>query len=331
MPFDRLGRRTLARLLAGAATVRPMGALAQPAEKAARIGFLGTTFASSWTSRSEAFRSGLRELGYVEGRNVAIESRWADERYDLLPALAAELVRLKVDVLLTYGTPGTLAARRATADIPIVFAYSGDAVAAGLVASLARPGANVTGSTYFLPQLLAKRLELLKEAMPHIARVAVLVKPDNPLFRSTLPVLQTAADALRVELQQFDAHGPGEFDVAFSAMAGRRMEAVLLQEDAVFLGNVHAIAGLAAKQSLAIAGSGEFAEAGALIGYGVDFLEMCRRAAVFVDKILKGARPADVPVEQATKFETVLNLRTARSLGVTIPPSILLRADRVIE
>ncbi len=236
-----------------------------------------------------------------------------------------------MDVLLTYGTPGTLAAKRATTDVPIVFLYSGDAVAAGLVASLPRPGGNITGSTYFLPQLMAKRLELLKEAMPQIARVAILVKPDNPLFKSTLPVLESAANSLKIELQQFDAHSPGEFEMAFSAMARSCIDAIVIQEDAVFLGNLRAIADLAARQSLPFAGSSEFAEAGALIGYGVDFLEMCRRAAVFVDKIVRGARPADVPVEQATKFETVLNMRAARSLGVTIPTSILLRADRVIE
>jgi putative ABC transport system substrate-binding protein len=317
--------------LLGAAAAWPLAARAQQAGKVARLGFLGATFASSWASRIEAFHAGLRDLGYVQGENIHIESRWADEQYDRLPALAAELVRLKVDVLLTYGTPGTLAAKRATTTIPIVMMYVGDALAAGIVASLARPGGNVTGSTYFLSELMAKRLELLKEAMPHIARVAVLVKPDNPLFKSTLPVLGTAANSLKLELQQFDAHGPSEFAGAFSAMSKSRAEAIVFQEDAVFLGNLKAIADLAAKHSLPFAGSSEFADAGALIGYGADFLDMCRRAAVFADKILKGARPADVPVEQATKFETVLNITAAKSLGVAIPTSILLRADRVIE
>src|SRR5215212_9071419 len=174
-------RRDFVAGVAGAATW-PLAARAQQVGKAVRLGFLGATFASSWARRSEAFRSGLRDLGYVEGENTIIESRWAEEQYERLPGLAAELVRLKVDVLLTYGTPGTLAAKRATTDIPIVFLYCGDAVAAGLVASLPRPGGNVTGSTYFLPQLMARRLELLKEAIPHITRVAVIVKPDNPLF-----------------------------------------------------------------------------------------------------------------------------------------------------
>ena len=331
MQFDQLARRKFITLLAGAAAARPLAARAQQAGKIARIGFLGATFASSWASRIGALQSGLRDLGYVEGKNIVIEARWADEQYDRLPALAADLVRLKVDVLLTYGTPGTLAAKRATADIPIVFLYSGEAVAAGLVASLPRPGGNVTGSTYFLPQLMAKRLELLKEALPHITRVAILVKPDNPLFKSTLPVLEIAANSLKVALHRFDAHGPSGFEAAFLAMAERRMDAIVFQEDAVFLGNLKAIGDLAARQSLPFAGSSEFAEAGALIGYGVDFLDLCRRAAVFVDKILRGAKPADVPVEQATKFETVLNIRAATSLGVTIPASILVRADRVIE
>lgn len=331
MQFDHLRRREFIAVLAGATAVRPFEARAQHAGKVATIGFLGASFASSSASRLEAFRSGLRDIGYVEGRNIHIESRWADERYDRLPALADELVRLKVDVVVTYGTPGTLAAKRATANIPIVFLYSGEAVAAGLVASLARPGGNITGSTYFLPQLLVKRLELLKEAMPHMTRAAIPVKPDNPLFKSSLPVLESAAQSMKIELHQFDAHGPNEFTAVFSAMAAKRINAIVFQEDAVFLGNLGPIADLAARHALPFAGSSEFAEAGALIAYGVDFLDMCRRAAVYVDKILRGARPADLPVEQATKFETVLNMKTAKSLGVAIPASILLQADRVIE
>ncbi len=318
-------------LLAGAAAAWPLAARAQPAPKIARMGFLGATFAASWASRLGAFKSGLQDLRYVEGTNFVIEPRWADEQYDRLPALAAELVRQKVDVILTYGTPGTLAAKRATAEIPIVFLYIGDAVAAGLVASLSRPGGNITGTTYYLPQLIAKRLELLKEAMPHLARAAILVKPDNPLFRSTLPVIESAAASLKIELHQFDAHSPGDFEAAFAAMARRRIEAMVIQEDAVFLGNARLIAELAARQSMPFAGPSEFAEMGALLGYGVDFLDMCRRAAMFVDKILKGARPAEIPVEQATKFETVLNIRSALALGLKIPSSILVRADLVIE
>jgi putative ABC transport system substrate-binding protein len=330
MQVDQLKRREFITLACGAAAW-PLTAHAQQPTKIARIGFLGATSASSWATRVEAFRLGLRDLSYVEGKNILIEFRWAEEKYDQLPALAAELVGQKVDVLVTYGTPGTLAAKRATSAIPIVILYIGDAVAAGVVASLRQPGGNITGSTYFLPQLMAKRLELLKEAMPHITQVAILVKPDNPLFGSTLQALEIAASSLKIALQQFDAHEPGEFEAAFSAMAKRRVDAVVIQEDAVFLSNVRAIADLAARHALPLAGFSELAEAGGLIGYGVNFLEMCRRGAVFVDKVLGGVKPVDIPIEQATKFETVLNMRAAKQLGVTIPTSILLRADRVIE
>jgi ABC-type uncharacterized transport system substrate-binding protein len=323
-------RRKFIALLGGAAAW-PLAARAQQATKIFRIGFLGATSASSWASRVEAFRLGLRDLGYVEGKNILIEFRWAEEKYDQLPALAAELVRQKVDVLVTFGTPGTLAAKRATTAIPIVILYIGDAVAAGVVASLRQPGGNITGSTYFLPQLFAKRLELLKEAMPHITEVAILVKPDNPLFVSMLQGLEIAADSLKVGLQRFDAHGPSEFEAAFLAMAKRRVDAVVTAEDAVFLSNVKAIADLAARQSLPLAGFNELAEAGGLIGYGVNFHAMCQRGAVFVGKVLRGVKPVDIPVEQATKFETVLNIRTAKTLGVMIPASILLRSDRLIE
>jgi ABC-type uncharacterized transport system substrate-binding protein len=323
-------RRQFITLLGGAAAW-PLAARAQQATRIFRIGFLGATSASSWTTRVEAFRLGLRDLGYVEGMNILIEFRWAEERYDQLPALAAELVRERVDALVTFGTPGTLAAKRATTAIPIVILYIGDAVAAGVVASLRQPGGNITGSTYFLPQLLAKRLELLKEAMPQMTEAAVLVKPDNPLYVSMARGLEATANALNIGLQRFDAHQPSELEAAFLAMAKKRVDAVMIAEDAVFLSNVKAIADLAARLSLPLAGFNEVAEAGGLIGYGVDFHAMCRRGAVFVDKVLRGAKPNDIPVEQATKFETVLNMRAAKTLGVMLPTSILLRADRVIE
>jgi ABC-type uncharacterized transport system substrate-binding protein len=204
-------------------------------------------------------------------------------------------------------------------------------VAAGLVASLSRPEANVTGQTYFLPELMAKRLELLKDAIPHITRVAVLVKPDNPLFKTMLPVLQSAAGILKIELQQFVAHGPTEFEPAIAEMIKNRVEGIIVQEDAVYLTNSRNIIDLAAKQSLPVASSGEFGEAGALIAYGADFHDMCRRAALFVDKILRGAKPGELPVGRATKFETVFNMRAAKMLGLSVPPSALFRADRVIE
>jgi putative tryptophan/tyrosine transport system substrate-binding protein len=303
---------------------------AQQASKIARIGFLGATSASSWTSRVEAFRVGLSDLGYVEGRNITIEFRWAEGQYSRLPDLAAELVRLKVDLLVTHGTPGTLAAKQATTTTPIVMAASGDAVAAGLVAGLARPGGNVTGSTYFVRELMVKRLELLKDAMPRITRVAVLVKPDNPFFVQ-LRDLEISANALKLALQQVAAPGPNEFEAAFSAMAKSRVDAVLISEDAAFVTHVRALTDLAAKHRLLSAGFGELAQAGGLIGYGVNFPELYRRAAVFVDKILKGAKPADIPVERATTFELVLNLKTAKALGLTIPQSLLVRANEIIQ
>jgi ABC-type uncharacterized transport system substrate-binding protein len=232
-------RRRFIALAGGTVLGWPVVSRAQQSKKIAQLGFLGASFASSWADRIEAFRSGLRELGYVEDKNIHIEFRWANEQYDQLSALAAELVRLNVDVLLTYGTPGTLAAKRATTDVPVVFLYSGDAVATGLVSSLNHPGGNITGSTYFLPQLMAKRLELLKEAVPRVARVAFFVNPDNPLFKSTLPVLQTAANSLNVELVQFNVSGPSDFEAAFIGIDQEKVDALVIQEDAVFLGNLN--------------------------------------------------------------------------------------------
>jgi putative ABC transport system substrate-binding protein len=298
--------------------------------KVARVGFLGSTFASNWASRVEAFRSGLRDLLYVEGENIVIEFRWADENYDQLADLTAELIRLRVDVLVTYGTPGSLIAKRATTTIPIVMVHSGDAVAAGIVASLARPGGNLTGMTYFVPELMAKRMEMLKDIRT-LSQVAILVKPDNPFFVTAISALEMPAKSLNIRLQQFEVRGLNDFESAFAAMAKSGMDAVLILEDAVFVSNSRAIADLAMKYKLLSAGFNEYATAGGLIGYGVDYLEMYRRAAVFVDKILKGAKPADIPVEQATKFSAVANMKTAKALGLDMPTSILLRADEVIE
>ena len=326
-----MDRRAFFGTLAGGLLAAPLAAGAQQAGHVARIGFLGATSPSSWRSRVEAFRSGLRALGYIEGKNLVIEFRWAEERYGRLPDLAAELVRLKVELLVTYGTPATLAAQRATTTIPIVMVHTGDAVAAGIVAGLERPGGNVTGMTYFLTELFAKRLELLRDAIPRMTQVATLVKPDNPFFKPAIRALKTGATTLKMHLREFVASGPDELHAAFSAMAQQRIDAVVILEDAVFVTNVRAIADLATKHRLPSAGFPELAQAGGLIGYGVDFPDMYRRAAVFVDKLLKGAKPADIPVEQATKFELLVNLKTAKALGLTIPPSLLQRADQVIE
>jgi putative tryptophan/tyrosine transport system substrate-binding protein len=291
----------------------------------------GSTFASPWTSRVEVFRSGLRDLGYVEGENIAIEFRWAEEKYDQLPRLAAELVRLKVDVLVTYGTPGSLVAKSATTTIPIVMVHSGDAVATGIVASLARPGGNLTGMTYFLPELTAKRIEMLREVVPHIGQVAIPVKSDNAFFTTALRAVESQVKSLNIKLQYFEIRGTNDFAEAFAAMANRGVDAVVILEDAIFVSNARMIADLAVKQRLPAAGFDEFPQAGGLIGYGVDFPAMYRRAAVFVDKILKGVKPADIPIEQATKFVLVINVKTAKALGLEIPQTILIRADEVID
>jgi ABC-type uncharacterized transport system substrate-binding protein len=309
----------------------PLAAGARPAGTVYRIGFLGPASATSYAKQVGAFRQGLRELGYSEGKNITIEYRWADDKYDRLPDLAAELVRLKVDLIVTYGTPGTLAAQRATTTIPIVMAAVGDAVTTGLVASVARPGGNITGSAFFFAELNAKRLELLKQVLPRATRVAVLLNPQNPAHRVALETMEAVATELKLELQRVEVRGPDEFEAAFSAMAERRASALAVVDDPMLRANARRVAALAAMKRLPSIGFKEYAEGGGLMAYAADLRDMFRRAAVFVDRILKGARPGDLPVEQATRFELVVNMRTARALGVTIPQSVLLRADEVIE
>ena len=308
----------------------PPAALAQQG-KVRRIGFLGASSASGYASQVEALRAGLRELGYVEGKNIAIELRWADSKYERLPALAAELVRLPVDVIVTHGTPAILACKQATATIPIVMAVSGDAVATSIVASIARPGGNITGSTFYNPELAAKRLELLKEILPHMRRAAVLINAGNPGMAPVVKALEPTARALKLELQEVGVRGPEEFESAFSAMAAGRVEAVVVVEDGMLNSNIKRIAEVAAGKRLPAVGLPELAEAGGLLAYGVDQLQMFRRAAYFVDRIFKGAKPGDIPIERATNFETILNLKTAKALGIKFPQAVLVRADRVIE
>ena len=324
-------RRAFLIALGTYALAAPLASFAQQQPKVTRIGFLGPESASRYASRMEALRAGLRDLGYVEGKNLIIEFRWAEGKYDRLPDLASELVRSKVDVIVTGGTPGVLAAKRATTTIPIVMAASGDAIAHGLVVSLARPGGNITGSTFFSPELSAKRLELLKETMRRITQVAVLLNPDNTAIGPDFQAMQIAAKSMKMELQPFEARGPNEFDSAFSAMAKRRVDAVAIHQDPMLTANARAIANLAAKLRLPSIGGTEFAEAGGLIGYGANLPDLYRRAATYVDKILKGAKPAELPVEQPIKFELVINMKTANALGIKIPNSILLRATKVIE
>jgi len=319
-------------ILALALLAAPFPSDAQQPAKVYRIGFLGAASASAYASKIDAFQQGLRGLGYVEGKNLDREFRWAEGHYDRLPALAAELVGLPVDLLVTHGTPGTWAAKRTTTTMPIVMAISGDAVASGLVASLPRPGGNITGSTYFSPEVSAKGLELLKEALPLIRHVAVLVNPDNP--QVTGPAVQAIAriaGPLKLELHPFEARGPSEFESVFAAMAKQRVDALVVADDSMLNDNRGGLAALGVKHRLPSTGIKTYAEAGGLIGYGVNFPEIYRHAAVFVDRVLKGAKPADLPVEQATKFELVINQKTANALGLTIPQSVLIRADEVIQ
>ena len=308
----------------------PFGGDAQEPGKVPRVGFLGPR------SRSDgpfvgAFLQGLRELGWVEGQNIAIEYRFAEGQSDRLPDLAAQLVRLKVDVILATSTPPALAAKNATRTIPIVMT-SLDPVGSGLVASLARPGGNITGLSLMHTELLGKRLELLKEVLPKVGRVAVLSNPGNPGNVRALETVKTTARSLGVKLQILEARGPNEFEAAFAAMARERAGALLVVPDAVFGFHRAPLQVLAAKSRLpTMYGLREHTEAGGLMSYAVDLRDSLRRSATYVDKILKGTKPADLPIEQPTTFELVINLKTAKALGLTIPPSILLRADSVIQ
>jgi putative ABC transport system substrate-binding protein len=324
-------RRHFIKVIGGMAMACPLVLHAQPLARMARIGFLGSASAPGSARSVEALRTGLRDLGYVEGKNIVIEFRWAEGRYDRLSALVAELIRLKVDLIVTHGTPGTRAAKKATSTIPIVMAISGDAIATGLVTSLARPEANVTGSTFFIPQLNAKRLELVKEVCPYVARVAALSNPNNPVSKPIIPAMQAAATPLKLDFDVAEVQGPSEFDTAFASMAKRGVDAVVITEDGEFAASFGTIATLAVANKLATIGAQEYAKAGGLIGYGVDLLGLYRRAAYFIDKILKGSKPADLPIEQPTRFELVINIKTAKTLGLEIAPAMLARADEIIE
>ena len=318
---------TTAVLLVGTAA---LAAAQAPTVRVPRIGLLGVTSAAGYARQFEALRQGFRDLGYVDGQNLVIEARWADGRYDRLPALAAELVRLRPDVIVTSG-PGTRAAKEATATIPIVMAVAGDAVAEGLVPSLAHPGGNITGSTFFGPEVSAKRLEILKSAAPRLARIAVLVNPSRDDYGVTLNAVKKTATALSVELFEVPARSPQEFEGAFAVMARQKADGMLVISDSMFVANMRRLGELAAARGLPAAGSDEFADGGGLLAYGVHFPELWRRAPYFVDKILKGASPGAIPVEQASKFSLVLNLKSAKTLGLPAQPSLVLRADQVIE
>jgi putative ABC transport system substrate-binding protein len=311
----------------------PVVAEAQQAAKIARIGYLMLDLAASPHLR-EAFRQGLRDLGYVEGRNVVIEHRSAEGKPERLPALAAELVALKVDVLVAAATLPALAAKQATKTIPIVFAFAGDPVTSGLVTSLARPGGNVTGLSGLAPELVGKRLELLTHAVPGVSRVAVLWQPGGQGERTDKDMLKEAevtARALGVRLQFVEARGPADFDRAFSDMTRERAGALTVLAGTMFFNERRRLVDLAAKNRLPAAyGSRDFVDAGGAMSYGANTADLFRRAAAYVDKILKGAKPGDLPVEQPTKFELVINLKAAKALSLTIPPSLLARADHVV-
>jgi putative tryptophan/tyrosine transport system substrate-binding protein len=305
---------------------------AQQPTKVPRIGYLSGNSPSSESVRTGAFRQGLRELGYVEGKNIVIEYRYAEGKLDRMPALAAELVRLKVEVIVTGGPRATRAANEATNTIPIVMTQDPDPVRNGFVASLARPGGNITGLSTLSQELSGKRLELLKEIVPKLSRVAVLGSSTSPSNAEALREVELAAGAFAVKLQYLDVRGSTDIETAFRAASKGRADVALVLPSAIFFSQRTQILELAVKSRLpAIYYAAEWVEDGGLMTYGVSVTDLYSRAATYVDKILKGAKPADLPVEQPTKFELVLNLKAAKQIGLTIPPNVLARADRVIR
>jgi len=297
-----------------------------------RVGYLGTSSASLEAELVKAFRDGLRDLGYVEGQNILIEYRWAEGNYQRFPDLVADLVNLKVDLILTAGTPGALAAKRATQTIPIVMAVTGDAVGTGLVSSLARPGGNLTGLTMMVPDLEGKRLEILREVVPKLTALVVLLNTANPLTAIQWKQTEISARTLGIQLQSVELRRPEEFKDAFAKVARQRPDGITMVADRFLLAHRMQIVDFVAKTRLpAIYPYRDFVVAGGLMSYSPSYEDLFRRSATYVDKILKGAKPSDLPIEQPTKFELLVNMRTAKTLGVPIPPSLLLRADHVVE
>ncbi len=321
----------LAVVLTASLILAPLPAEAQSPAKPPTIGLMGSGTAAAQSQWTAAFVQRLRELGWSEGRNVAIEYRWAEGRSERFAEIAAEFVRLKVDVILTHNTPPTLAAKRATAQIPIVFATAGDPVGSGIVASLARPGGNVTGQSSQAPDTAGKKLELLRELVPDLHRLAILADVGNPFAALDAEEFRKAARALGLEVVTFEIRAASDIDRAFEALKGRAQAIYAVPVPLLFVNRVR-INNLALAARLpTLHGVREYVEAGGLISYGPDWPRMWSRAADFVDKILRGAKPADMPVEQPTKFELAINLKTAKALGLTIPQSVLVRADHVIE
>jgi ABC-type uncharacterized transport system substrate-binding protein len=328
-------RRLVLSVTAGAlaASLAPLASFAQQPAKIARIGFLYPASPQLADIQLQAFRDGLRELGYVEGKNFQLEARWGDGKLERLPALAAELVEAKVDVLVAVSSPGVVAAHQATRTIPIVMPLSSDPVGDGLVASLARPGGNITGLSVMAPELGEKRIQLLKEMFPKISHaMAVLWNPAYVGMRARFEQAQVAAPAVGLTVRSMEVRDTRELDVAFEAIIREHPEALLILVDPFTRSQRSRIVEFAAEQRLpAIYESSEFVDVGGLASYGPNIADQFRRAATYVDKILRGAKPADLPIEQPTKFELVINMRAAKALGIKFPESILLRADKVIE
>jgi putative ABC transport system substrate-binding protein len=326
-----MDRRAFITFVSGNILAGPLVVAAQQSAKARRIGLLIGSSQSFVAPYVAIFRQALRALGYVESESIAIEYRYADGHYDRLPVLAADLVRLKVDIVVTEGTPPTRAAKQATTTIPIVMTVTGDPVAAGLVTNLARPGGNLTGASFFFPEMAAKRLQLLKEVIPALSRVAIVWNPSNTVHGPVVKSVEEAAKALGIGVQHVKIQAPADVDDALLAIARGRESLVVLEDGLINVCSPQ-IAQVAAKHRLpTIFGLTTFAEAGGLMAYGPNRPELWRRAATFVDKILRGAKPGDLPVEQPVRFDLVINVSTAERLRLTIPPAVLVRADQVIE
>ena len=316
--------------LGAGALAMPFAAFAQPAGKIVQIGYLGNSTPALEFELAGAFRQGLHELGYIEGKNIFIHYRWAEGRNDIFPALIAELLALNVEVLVTSGTPAVVAAKKATTTTPIVFAAMGDAVGVGIISSLARPGGNITGLTTLA--LEGKKLQILRELVPKMNRLALLVNPDNPVTPQVLKATLAAAHTLRISVREFDVRTRNELEPAFNSIAKAKFDGLMVLPDRTILSVRAQVVQFAAKQRLpAIYYFSEFVEEGGLVFYGPNYADMFRRAATYTGKILKGAKPADLPVEQPTKFELVINAKTAKALGIKIPNSILVQTTKVIE
>ena len=314
----------------GCAVAWPLASRAQG--RIPRVGFMGNSTAALEANLVDSFREGLRELGYEEGRNIAIEYRWADGQYERFAALVTELIAAKVDVIVTAGTPAALAVKKATSTVPLVMVAVGDPVGTGLVPSLARPDGNLTGLSSVAPDLEGKRLELLREIVPSVSRIAVFLNSVNPFHATSMRQAQTAGKTLGIKVQQYDIHKSEDLDGAFAAIRKERPDALLILADRVFLHNRERIVDFTGEQHLPnVNAYKELVEAGGLISYGPSYEDMHKRAAIYVNKILKGAKPGNLPIEQPTKFTLVVNLKAAKALGISMPPAVLSRADEVIE